>query len=576
MVLLLGFAFVSGLLTIAAPCIWPLLPIVLSSTTTGGHKKPFGVTLGIVISFAVFTLTLSYIVKIIPLNLDGLRLFAVVIITFFGLTLIFPKLSQIVEGWVSSLSGKVVKPTQGTGFVSGLLTGFSLGIIWSPCAGPILATVAALAATRAVSFDVVLVTIAYVTGVGIPLFLFATLGRTLFTKSRLLSKYTGRIQQVFGVIMVLTAIVIATNYDKTLQANLLDKFPSYSNFLNQFETDNTVKEQLDRLKGSGKQNLQSGNSDLFNAYTKAPEFVGISKWLNTEKPLTIKELHGKVVLIDFWTYTCINCIRTLPHVTSWYNTYKDEGFVVIGVHTPEFEFEKKTENVEQAIKQYGILYPVAQDNDYATWNAYNNHYWPAKYLIDKDGRIRYTHFGEGKYEETEEKIRELLKEAGKKVTTTKDTMPDKTPRIQLSPETYLGSNRMQYYYPNGSIEKGTYALQLEKGIPPNSFSYGGNWIVGDEHAKPSGNAVLEINFTASRVFLVMRPTEKGKVGKVNVLLDGKIVDSLNAGADVENGTIIVDQDRLYTVIDLKGSVENHILRLEFETPTIEIYAFTFG
>lgn len=575
MEILLIFAFVSGLITIFAPCIWPLLPILLSSTATGGHRKPLGVVIGIITSFAAFTLTISYIIKIIPFDPNSLRLVAVILIGFLGLTLAIPKISSLVEGYVSRLSGKAGSKLYGSeqnGLFGGLITGLVLGLVWSPCAGPILATIATLAATTNLNLGIILVTIVYVAGVGIPLFLFATFGRILFTKSRALSKYTGRIQQIFGVIMILTAIAIYTNFDKTLQVKLLDLFPSYGNVLTKFESNSKVKQQLDELKG--KTSKSSINQyDLFNTNSPAPDFVGITNWLNSQ-PLTMSELKGKVVLVDFWTYTCINCIRTLPHVTSWYDKYKDQGFVVIGVHTPEFEFEKQTSNVENAIKQYNIHYPVAQDNDYATWNAYSNQYWPAEYLIDAKGNIRRTHFGEGEYDQTEKAIQELLKEAGQKVDASLEQMPDQTPHAQLSPETYLGSKRMQYYYPGGSIPNGQTKFELSENPSPNSFSLGGDWTIDDENATTVKNSTLTYNFYADKVFLVLRPGQTSS--KIKVFLDEKIISTENAGADVKDGIVNIDTDRLYNLIDLKGGSAQHILKIEFETPGIKVFAFTFG
>lgn len=543
MSILLLFAFISGLVTIAAPCIWPLLPIVLSATTTGGHRKPLGITLGIITSFALFTLTISYIVKLIPFDPDILRLFAVLVIGFLGLTLVIPSLSAILEGWVSRLSGKLnlVNNPQGSGFWSGLITGFSLGIVWSPCAGPILATIATLAATRAVSWQIILVTIVYVIGVGIPLFLFTVAGRNILTKTPLLSKYTGKIQQIFGIIMILTALAIFTNYDKMIQAKLLDAIPAYSNFLYKLEGNQAVQSQLEKLKGG--QPIPSPKT-IFTPtqnYGPAPEFVGITKWLNSE-PLTISQLKGKVVLIDFWTYTCINCIRTLPYVTSWYEKYKDKGFVVVGVHTPEFEFEKKTENVQNAIKQYNIHYPVAQDNDYKTWRAYNNHYWPAEYLIDAQGNIRRTHFGEGEYDQTEKAIQELLKEAGQKADMPTVELPDQTPRSQLTPETYLGLNRRKGY---GDI-----------------WSLGGTWDNQGEYIESRANSTLDFKFNAAKVFLVITPATRKDLIKVSV--DGKLTQ-----------TLTVSESKLYTLVGLP-QVGTHELHLEFQTPGTKIYAFTFG
>ncbi len=569
------FAFISGLVTIFAPCIWPLLPIILSSTTTGGHRKPLGITLGIMLSFGLLTLSISYLVKIIPFDPEILRYFAVFIIGLLGFTLIIPKLSQILEGFVSRLSSNFnfVGTSSHPGFWSGFITGLSLGIVWTPCAGPILATIATLAATQSVNLGIFLVTFFYILGVGIPLFIFASLGKHIFTRTKVLSKYTGRIQQIFGVVMIISAVLIATNYDKVLQAKLLDLFPSYGNFIVSLESNESVKKELDLIKNN-KTSIIQDTSGLLNVNVKAPEIIGISNWLNS-KPLTLRELKGKVVLVDFWTYTCINCIRTLPHVTSWYEKYKDQGFVVLGIHTPEFEFEKDTKNVENAIKQYNIIYPVAQDNDFATWNNYSNQYWPAKYLIDSNGNIRKFHFGEGEYEEMEMAIQLLLRQAGKNVEENVEEMPDETPRVRLSPETYLGSKRMQYYYPSGNLPNGSREFALSENLSQNTFSLEGAWRIEDENAVAIKDSVLSYNFYANKVFLVLRPGE-AKNSKIKVYLDGKLVSQENAGEDVKNGEITIDTDRLYNLIDLKGNTGTHILKLEFEDSGIEIFAFTFG
>lgn len=573
---LLLFAFLSGLVTIFAPCIWPLLPIILSASTSGGHKKPLGITLGIILSFAVITLTISYIVKVIPFDPEVLRYFAVGIIGFLGLTLLIPTLSQKLEGAVSRLSGKMgmVSDPKKTGFWSGFVTGFALGIVWTPCAGPILATIATLAATQAVNFQVVLVTIVYVIGVGIPLFIFATAGKALFTKSRVLSKYTGQVQQVFGVVMILTAISIATGYDKTLQTKLLDAFPSYGSFINQLESNDRVKNELDALKGSESSNPPKAFNVVDETGEPAPEFTGLTKWLNSE-PLTIAELKGKVVLVDFWTYTCINCIRTLPYLTQWHEKYKDDGLVIIGVHAPEFAFEKKEENVLDAMKRYNITYPVVQDNDFATWKAYNNQYWPAKYIIDAEGKVRYSHFGEGEYEKTEKVIQQLLSESGKKVSESISTQTTTIAYNELSPETYLGFNRMLYLVPKGKASPGIQQFTLERNIPKNKFSYGGQWDVRDEYSISGKDSVMRYNFNGNKVFMVLQQGS-AKNGQIRVLLDGKPVDTKAMGADVKDGIITVNENRLYEIIDLNGKIENRTLELQFLTPGIEAYTFTFG
>lgn len=419
MTILLIFAFLSGVVTIFAPCIWPILPIVLSAGAIGGERKPLGIVSGLAVSFMLATLALAFIVQVISFDPEVLRLFAVGVISLLGLTLMVPALGARLEGVVSRLASFGGRYTQnsGSGYWSGFLTGFALGLVWSPCAGPILATIATLAATQAVSFQVVLITLAFVLGVSLPLFVLAVVGKRVLTKTRVLAPYTKRIQQAFGLIMILAALAIYTGFDKKLQTDLLDTFPAYERFLNGLEKNATVKEKLDELKNVESINVPldeaKSNGDMkssLSRYGQAPEFVGIEKWLNSESALTMEGLRGKVVLIDFWTYSCINCIRTLPYVTGWYEEYKDQGLVVVGVHTPEFAYEKKTANVVDAIGQYHISYPVAQDNNYATWQAYNNRYWPAVYLIDKQGVIRLTHFGEGKYQEIEQAIQELLEE----------------------------------------------------------------------------------------------------------------------------------------------------------------------
>lgn len=577
MILLLAFAFVSGLVTILAPCIWPLLPIVLSSSIIGNsksHKRPLGVTLGIMVSFAFFTLSFAFLVKAFHLDANLLRIFAVIVIAFFGLAMIIPAVLVKFEIFVTKLTNLfgIKNQNKNNDFISGFITGISLGIVWSPCAGPILATIATLAATGQVNLSVILVTISYVIGVGIPLFLFAYAGQQFIVKARGVSKYTGRIQKLFGVIMILTAVSIYMHYDTYLEAKLLNAFPAFSQNLNKFEGSNNVTTELNNLKGNNNQEVLD-NNNLFNTNTSAPDFIGITKWLNTNKSLSINDLKGKVVLVDFWTYTCINCIRTLPHVTSWYEKYKQQGFVVVGIHTPEFQFEHETGNVLNAIKMYNIHYPVAQDNDFATWNNYNNQYWPAEYLIDAKGNIRRINFGEGEYDKTESAIQVLLKENGTKVNQKLTEMPDETPKDQLSPESYLGSKRMLYLSGVGAVGNGKKNFNLDNNLQINTFSFGGNWDIEEEFAVSGSNAVLDYSFLANKVYLVLSPNNKGD--KIKVLLDGKIISDSFAGKDVKNGYIILDEQRLYEIVNTKGKLSNHLLHLDFTDGT-KAYAFTFG
>ena len=579
MAVLLIVAFLSGLVTIAAPCIWPLLPIVLSSTASGGKAKPLGVTMGIMVSFGALTLLLSSLVAMLHLDPDVLRTLAVAVIGFLGLVMIVPRLGEITESLVSRLSSHFGARPEGKGFTPGFVTGLSLGVVWTPCAGPVLATVAALSATRQLSPELAAVTAAYVTGVGVPLFVFAYGGQRIIQRTTIFNRYTGRVQQLFGLVMILTAVLIYTNSDKVIQIKLLDIFPFFNQATAAFENNPTVTSQLANL--TGKKDNNSVQAPIISDLPKmerAPDFTGITKWLNLpsgETQLSLEGLKGKVVLVDFWTYTCINCIRTLPHVTGWYEKYKNDGLVVVGVHSPEFEFEKKTENVQAAIKRYKINYPVAQDNNYATWDAYANRFWPAEYLIDKNGYIRMTHFGEGNYNEMEEAIRSLLAETGEKIEGNLSNLPDQTPQIALSPETYLGAGRMSFFYPDGNTGEGERKFSLAKNLPINSFDLGGDWTITGESAVSGQGAVLEYHFQADRVFLVLRPGSS-TTAQVRVLLDGQAVSAEEAGADVTGGVMVINQDRLYNLINLRGGGGEHILRLEFMMPGTEAYAFTFG
>ena len=573
---LLLFSFLAGFVTILAPCIWPLLPIVLSASSVGGKRRPLGITLGVMTSFTLFTLTISYLEKIFPIDPNVLRLLAVIVIGLLGLSMMIPPLATAFENSVNRLLSPFQNrlQKQGTGFGAGYATGFSIGLVWAPCAGPILATIATLAATQAVNSKVVLITLAYVSGLGIPLFFFSLAGSRIFTRARVLNKYTGRIQQAFGFVMIVAALLIYTNYDKAIQLKILDAFPSYGNFLNVIEHNEKVTKELSALRGDKETvAVVQKNADRLADLGEAAEFTGIEHWLNSG-PLTMQQLRGQVVLIDFWTYSCINCVRTLPHVTGWYEKYRGNGFVVVGVHTPEFAFEKDRKNVAKALEQFKINFPVAQDNDYATWRADQNHYWPAKYLVDAKGRIRYTHFGEGKYDETELAIRQLLQEAGHAVHGNANFLKDATPRIRRTPETYLGSARAERFASKEKLIDGAQVFSAPAEIAPDHFAYEGAWNISAAAGVGQKGSSVVIQFRANEVFLVIGSSSPGAAMKV--FLDGKAIDARAAGADVNGGRIVVEEERLYRLIDLKGKAGSHELRLECETDGITVYAFTFG
>jgi len=569
MIVLIFFAFVAGIVTILSPCILPVLPILLSGGLTGSKKRPFGIVTGFILSFSFFTLVLSSLVKLIGISADNLRFISIFVVGAFGLTLIIPKLQLYIEILFSKLSSNA-KVTKSDGYLGGVLIGISLGLVWTPCVGPILASVITLAATSQVSLASVFITIAYSVGTAIPMIIITLSGRKLFSKVPFLLTNSGKVQQVFGFIMILTAIAIYFNFDRQFQTYILEKFPAYGTNLIKLEDNSVVKNKLDDLSDK---KIGTIDSFLKNENPKAPEIIAGGEWINS-KPLTIASLKGKVVLIDFWTYTCINCIRTIPYLNDWDEKYRDKGLVIIGVHTPEFEFEKTFSNVEKAIADFGIKYPNVQDNNYATWTAYNNRYWPAKYFIDKNGLVRDTHFGEGGYGESEMLIQRLLAETGEDVSGI-EVNNEKYEVNTKTPETYLGYGRIKGFVSKDAIVRDFKTLYSNPDkIQLNTFSFAGYFTIYNEYALSDTGSLLTFSFQSKKVFLVMRPNEN-RVGYVRILLDGKEVDNTNAGKNVVDGVIKVDADKLYELLDL-SDFSQHILQIEFLDANVEAFAFTFG
>ncbi|HUO57482.1 MAG TPA: cytochrome c biogenesis protein DipZ [bacterium] len=577
MLFLLFFSFLAGFATILAPCIWPLLPLVLSVSSTGGKRKPLGLTLGVMTSFSLFTLFVSYLERILHIDANVFRLLAVAVIGLLGLSLLFPSLGARFEAWINRvlqpLQSRLRGKEEGRGFGAGYVAGFSIGLVWAPCAGPILATIATLAATQSVNFQVLLVTLSYALGLGIPLFLVSLGGSVVFARMRKVNRYTGLVQQAFGVIMIGVAALIYTNYDKTIQLKILEAFPSYGNLLSGLETNKTVSDQLDALRGRApREETTLAMAGKLGDRGEAPEFTGITNWLNSP-PLTMKGLRGKVVLVDFWTYSCVNCLRTLPNVKAWYQKYGPEHFVVVGVHAPEFAFEKDTARVGKALGQFGLTYPVAQDNDFKTWNAYHNEYWPAEYLIDAKGHIRLAHFGEGNYGEMDAAIRQLLTEAGYPPNGQAAIQEASGEDYDQTPESYLGLARLERFASNEKPAAGMRTYSLPQSLALHQIAYQGAWTLSGEAAQAGKGSALEIRFNAEKVFLVIGPAMKGD--SLSLFLDGQSIGPLG-GSDVMDGKVLLDSHRLYNLVDLKGKPASHLLRIQFDSPGTSVYAFTFG
>jgi thiol-disulfide isomerase/thioredoxin len=507
---------------------------------------------------------------------DFVRTVAIVTLALFGVVLLVQPLADRLEAWISRVvpgPGRL----RGEGFGSGLIVGASLGFVYAPCAGPILAGVITVSAAQDFTFGRLAVALAYSLGSAAVLYLLILGGRRITDR---LAAYRGRVQAAMGVVMVAVAGVMVAELDIRFENAIARHVPSaLLNPASRVESSSSVSEELAGLRG-GHVTSEAGIDEAaagarLPVLGEAPAFTDTQQWFNTPggRRLSVAGLRGRVVLVDFWTYTCINCVRTLPYVEAWYRRYHRQGLTVVGVHTPEFPFEKEASNVERAIGDYGLTYPVVQDNEYGTWTAYGNQYWPAKYLIDAGGRIRYVHFGEGAYETTEQAIRGLLSEAGaERLGGMANARAQTADPAVTTPESYLGAARADRFV-NGPIRPGPRdfgppAAQL----PPDGLAYGGAWRIGDEAATARLDASLELSFHARRVFCVMGSPRGPQ--PVRVLLDGKPIPDRLAGQDVNGGVATISTQRLYRLVDLPRA-GRHLLTLR-PAPGIAGYAFTFG
>lgn len=572
MLLLIAFAFIAGIVTILSPCILPVLPIILSGST-GDKARPWGVILGFIASFTFFTLFLTTLVKLTGVSPDSLRYVSVVILTLFGLSLIIPQIRALFEKAFTLIAGRVPTNSSSTGLLGGLLVGFSLGLLWTPCVGPILASVISLALTGSVTGNAVLITLAYAIGTSIPMIIIMKGGQAILQKNQWLVRNAANIQKGFGVAMILTALAIFNNYDRKFQTYILDLFPQYGVGLTAFEDSEIIKKELDSLGSDSIDDMRGKSLDqIRDGFIKAPELIPGGEWINSE-PFTLQDQRGKVVLIDFWTYSCINCIRTMPYLRAWHEKYADKGLVILGVHTPEFEFEKNINNVKEAVEGFKLEYPIMQDNNFATWKAYRNRYWPAKYLIDKNGIVRYTHFGEGKYDETEKMIQELLAETGSDVSDMEINNPDYD-LFGRTPEIYLGYKRVQLLASPEKIVPNEFSeYSSPSSLVINKFALESQWKISEEYSQAQKGSSLYSRFSAKDVYLVMR-SASGEEAQVKVYLDGQEIGD-NGGIDVIDNMITVSEDRLYHIVEL-DKPGTHTLKLEYPDGNIESFAFTFG
>ncbi len=582
MLLLMLFAALAGAATAVTPCVLPVLPALLSASAVGGKRRPLGIVTGLAVTFTITIAGLASVINGVGVANGVERKIAIAVLFVAGLALLVPAVGDRIEAPLSRLA-KLGPRSRGAGFWSGLLVGAALGFLYAPCAGPILAAVVSVGVVEGGSARIVLLAASYSLGSAAVLLALALGGRRVAGRIRTVARGPA-LQRAVGTVIVATAVLMALNLDIRFQTALANHFPSVIvNPTKSLESSRAVERRLAGIRGRSRfdsANAQAasapGPRSALPALGRAPDFTDNQRWFNTPggRPLSLASLRGKVVLVDFWTYTCINCIRTLPYVEAWYSRYRHRGLVVVGVHTPEFDFEKDAGNVGGAIRQNRLEYPVAQDNGYGTWSAYANQFWPAKYLIDARGEVRYTHFGEGGYGKTEAAIRSLLEEARNAPLGGRASARVEVPSADVrTPETYLGADRSERVLPAG-VRQGTHRYPAFRGrLPLSHLALGGVWSIDGEAATAARGASLDLEFGARRVFLVLG--SRGRVPRrMQVLLDGRPVPARLAGADVHGGVTTVRGQRLYRLIDLPGA-GRHELGLR-PSPGISGYAFTFG
>ncbi len=562
---LILIAVVSGLIAGISPCVLPVLPVVFVAGATtnspSAWRRAISIVLGLIISFSVIILAGAEIVSLFHLPQSFLHYLGIGLLIAIGVGFLVPKVGELVERpFARFVLGR--QPTlAGGGFVIGL----ALGLVFVPCAGPVLSTIIVLGANEHVNLEAVFVTLAFSIGASVPLLVIALAGSALVERARALRTKAPLLRKVGGAVLIIMAVAIWANAFNSLQTDV----PGYTNALQQHvEGSATVRKQLQKLSDNkstdGSLTKCLPSDPVLEKCGTAPNFTDITAWLNTPggQPLTMQQLRGKVVLIDFWTYSCINCERTLPHVEAWYNRYKNDGLVVVGVHTPEFSFEHVVSNVRAESKSLGVDYPVAVDDNYGTWNAYGNQYWPADYLVDANGVVRHEEFGEGNYGLTENLIRGLLVAAhpGLKLPP-RTSVPNLTPTLPTNPESYVGYERLQYLddakAPSPNLPT---AFHFPSYLAPDYFSFSGLWTDHAEEATAGTQAKLELSFQDEDVYLVM-----GGSGTVSVADGNGLAPTTIHVAGVP---------KLYTVFHSKTTSAGTLV-MKF-TPGVEAYDFTFG
>ena len=597
MLLLMLFALIAGAGTAITPCVLPVVPALLASSATGGRRRPIGIVIGLAVTFTIAIVLLAELVNGVGLAKGAARTLAIVVLIAFGIALLIPDLSARIEAPLSRL-GRFGPKSRGTGFWSGLGVGAALGFVCAPCAGPILAAVTSVSASSGANARVVLVAISYSVGLSAVLLVYAFAGRAVIDRIRRVGR-GNTVNRALGAVLLATGVLMVFNVDvrfeealakdTSLPAILVD--PTRS-----LESSDAVQNRLASLRPKSRfvtAQKEASSHPVSTAAERevaipgvktpslsdlgtAPEFTNNQDWFNTpgDKPLTLAGLRGHVVLVDFWTYTCINCLRTLPFLKGLYAQYHKYGLDIVGVETPEFTFEQEAGNVRQAISSDGIKYPVVQDNKYGTWNAWQNQYWPAEYLIDAKGQVRHVQFGEGDYKESEAAVRALLADAGAR------TLPPPMTATAImasaglgTAETYLDTQPRQQNFAT-KLFAGTRDYPGASSLSLNQFALKGPWNASSESITAEGaGASISGAVQAAKVYLVL--TSAGNVPRQGrVLLDGQPIPAAHAGADVKDGVVTITGERLYSLVSFPAA-EQFTFTVQLP-PGVSAYDFTFG
>ncbi len=604
-------SYLGGVLTIVSPCILPVLPFVFARADQPFMRNGLPMLIGMAATFALVA-TLAAIGGgwAVQANEYG-RIVALVVLALLGLTLVFPALSERLTRPVVALGSRLSQSVDGDSGDHGgtlwapLMLGVATGLLWAPCAGPILGLILASAALEGATVQTSLLLLAYAAGAATSLALALLVGGRVFTAMKRSLGIGEWVRKGIGVLVLVAVGAIALGLDTgvltkislartaSLEQGLLDEFHSASG-QDVSAQDSALLSSTSMADKSVAMNGGSEATPMMIAALRAqaerlpvegnmPPLSGAVEWLNSP-PLTREDLKGKVVLVDFWTYSCINCLRTIPYVRAWAEKYRDEGLVVIGVHSPEFAFEKDIGNVKNAIADLNINYPVAVDNHYAIWKAFENHYWPAHYFIDAQGRIRYHHFGEGEYDESEKVIRELLAEAGQSdlsaglATVKASGVEAASDRHDVrSHETYIGYNRAEHFVsPGGPVEDEPHDYTVD--TPRlNQWGLAGNWTIDGEHATLNSNeGSIVFRFHARDLHLVLGPPPSGNSVQFLVTFDGKAPGDDHGTDTGIDGRGIVTGQRLYQLVRQNGEVMDHTFEIHFLDPGVQAFAFTFG